>query len=139
MLFFPKSAARYLILGLFCGLAAPLAAQPLAGSEWGIVDAANTVTDASEDVFIRFEQNGVFVGNGGCNNFRGHYVTNGDAILFGPAAATMMICKDGVSAFETEFFRGLAQVRLFLREERALSLSAADGAAVMTLVQRDAD
>lgn len=131
-----KFTLPYLIAALALG-AAPLAAQTLTGSEWGPTDISGTSIESTGDVFVRFEQDGTFVGNGGCNSFRGRYVTNGDAILFGPSAATMKLCEETVSATETLFFQSLAQARIFLRNGSELGLSDADGNAVIRLSLRD--
>ena len=134
--------SRFALPTLIAGLAyaaAPLAADTLTGSEWAPVEFSGENVDASGDVFVRFEQDGVFVGNGGCNNFRGRFVTNGDAILFGPAAATMMLCPDDVSAVETQFFQSIAKARVFMRNGSVLGLSDSDGNPVMSLAQRDTD
>ena len=140
---FSKISRSCLAAALAISLASPLAAQvsgpTIAGSAWTPVDIAGTDVDASVDVFIRFDQDGTAVGNGGCNSFTGPYVTNGDAILFGPFAATMMLCQDPASATEAQFFEGLGAARTFTREGAALTLADSGGSEIMRLTERDAD
>lgn len=134
-----KSLRPTLIAGLFCALSAPLSAQSLADSAWVPVEIAGETVEAGEDVLIRFAPDGSVSGNGGCNNFSGSFVTNGDAILVGPIAATMMLCEDPYSAMEMQIFRGLEIARAYAIEGPELELSDGTGASVMTLIKRAAE
>ena len=114
-------------------------AQTLAGSEWSPVELAGVSFDPIEDIFVRFEADGRVFGHGGCNSFRSRYVTNGDAILMGPAATTMMACPERIAAQEFMFLQTLEQIRHFTRDGATLILSATEETPVMRLQQRDAD
>jgi heat shock protein HslJ len=114
-------------------------ADPLPGSEWEPVSLRAEPFAPAAEIFLRFEGDGRFFGNGGCNTFRGAFVTNGDAILFSPAASTMMACPEPILGEEHSFLRALDTVRGFERDGTRLVLRDAAGAEVLELRQRDAD
>lgn len=114
-------------------------ADMLPGSEWEPTEIQTQAVETDRDVFVRFDQDGRYFGNGGCNNMRGLFVTNGDAILFGPAAATMMACPDEIAKLEFTFLQTLGAARQFARSGTDLTLSDAQGGVIMRLRQRDWD
>lgn len=114
-------------------------AEVLPGSEWKPTEVNGVPFETQSEVFIRFEQDGRFLGNGGCNSMRGGFVTNQDAILLGPAATTMMACPDDINRQEFTFIRGLGVARFFERDGAALILKDGGGVTVMRLEQRDPD
>ncbi|ABG29935.1 META domain-containing protein [Roseobacter denitrificans] len=114
-------------------------AEMLPGSEWEPTKMQAQPFESARDVFIRFEQDGRYFGNGGCNSIRGRFVTNGDAILLGPAAATMMACPEEIMQQEFGFLQTLDSVRQFDRSGTELTLSDAAARVVMRLRQRDWD
>ena len=120
---------------------APLTAlaDPLTGSEWEPLEIAAAPFETAGDAFVRFEQDGVVFGNGGCNSCRGRYLVNGEAILFGPAASTMMACPGDIGQLEYLFLQTLDKARSFARAETDLTLSDAAGDVIMRLRQRDWD
>jgi heat shock protein HslJ len=124
------------ILFCFGGMAS---AEPLAGSEWKPIEMDGTVLEQATDAFVRFELDGNIVGNGGCNSLRGRYVTNEDAILFGPIASTMMACEDDISRIEFGFLQALAKARRYSRQDTILELVDAEGNFIVRLQQTDAD
>lgn len=124
---------------LAASLASSAAAQTLAGSEWGPVEIAGAAFEPFSETFLRFEQDGRVIGNGGCNSLRGQFVTNGNAILFGPAAMTRMACREAISKQEATFVLALQAARLFERDGVNLMLSDNEGNVVMQLRQRDPD
>ncbi len=117
----------------------PSRAEPLPGSEWAPGELSGAPVPPETDVFIRFDAEGLYFGNGGCNTFRGRYVTQSDAILLGPAAATMMACAEPVARRESDFMQALSTARFFTRDGASLTLSDADGTPVLTMDQRDRD
>ncbi|MEE4189564.1 MAG: META domain-containing protein [Roseobacter sp.] len=117
----------------------PAMAEQLPGSEWGPTELNGSAFAPIKDVFIRFDQDGRFFGSGGCNTMRGSFVTNGDAILMGPAATTMMACPEDQMKQEYEFLQALNSIRGFDRDGTTLTLSDGEGVVVMVLQQRDAD
>ena len=116
-----------------------LATERLPGSEWAPVELGGETFEPIADIFLRFEQDGRYFGNGGCNTIRGMYVTNGTAILLGPAAATMMACPEDISKQEFAFIEALMTVRDHSRDGTELTLMDNAGTVVMKLEQRDAD
>jgi heat shock protein HslJ len=114
-------------------------AEMLPGSEWGPTELNAEAFEPAAEIFLRFEQDGRYFGNSGCNTFRGSFVTNGNSILFGPGAATRMACPEPVSSQETAFLNALMQARSFERDGITLSLSDAAGTPLLTFQQRDAD
>lgn len=120
-------------------LASTAAAQMLPGSEWAPTEMNGVTIPAEPEVFLRFEQDARYFGTGGCNSIRGQFVTNGDAILFGPSAATMMACPEEIMKRENEFLKTISVARLFTRDGTTLTLSDAAGDVLMRLRQRDAD
>lgn len=121
------------------GLAGPSMAEPLPGSEWEPVAFAEAPFEPAAEIFLRFEGDARFYGSGGCNSFRGSFVTNGASVLFGPAATTMKACPDEIMQQERRFLAALESARFFDRDGTALALSDAGGAVTMRLRQRDAD
>ena len=117
----------------------PVYAETLPGSEWAPVELAGEAIVPLGDIFVRFEQDNRFFGNDGCNSIRGSFVTNGDAILFGPAAATMMACPGQIMEQGNAFTAALMAARLFSRDGVNLTLSDANGDVLIKLTQRDAD
>lgn len=120
-------------------LAAPSVAERLPGSEWEPVALADGPFEPEAEIFLRFEADGRFFGSGGCNSFRGGFVTNGTSILFGPAATTMKACPGDIMDQERRFLDTLDSARFFERDGTTLALSDAVGAVVLRLRQRDAD
>ncbi len=134
-----RKTVTVLLTALFATVVSHASAQALPGSEWGPVQLKGEDFSPEADIFLRFEDDGRYFGNGGCNTFRGRFVTNQDAILFGPSATTMMACPEEISQQEFEFLQTLATVRLFERDGLMLSLSDAEGEVVLRFNQRDAD
>lgn len=124
---------------IFLALTGAAQAEMLPGSEWAPTEMQAQPFESARDVFIRFEQDGRYFGNGGCNSIRGQFVTNGDAILFGPAAATMMACPEETMKQEFDLLQTLDSVRQFDRSGTDLTLLDTEGRVVMRLRQRDWD
>ena len=139
LLFHLLEKRTVLFAALFATVGFVVTAQVLPGSEWGPVELNGETFSPEADIFLRFEDDGRYFGNGGCNTFRGRFVTNEDAILFSPAATTMMACPDTISGQEFQFLKTLATIRLFERDGLTLDLSNADGEVVLRFTQRDAD
>ncbi len=131
-----KIATAALIAVVGCSAAAM---EMLPGSEWEPVALNGEPFEPIQEIFLRFEQDGRYFGNAGCNTIRGMYVTNDTAILLSPAAATMMACPEEISKQEFTFIQALMSVREHARDGTSLELTDAEGAVVMKLQQRDAD
>lgn len=120
-------------------LSSPGVAEGPRGSEWAPTEMSTAAFPAEPDVFLRFEQDGRYFGNAGCNSMRGQFVTNEQAILFGPAATTKMACPEPVQQLENDFLQALMSLRGFARDSTRLTLSDAAGDMVLQLRQKDAD
>jgi heat shock protein HslJ len=114
-------------------------ADRLAGSEWAPTEIASVPAHPDVEVYIQFDQDGRFAGKDGCNQMMGRYLTNENAILFGPLATTMMICVGPAADQEKPFKDALNAARQFERDGFKLTLRDAAGTVVMLLQQRDAD
>ncbi len=121
------------------GIATQVSAENLAGSEWQPSWIDGAAYTPIQETFLRFEAEGRYFGNGGCNSIRGAFVTNDTAILLGPAAATMMACPKEIAAQEFAFINALMSTRMFLRDGTDLTFKNSDGDTVLMLTQRDAD
>jgi heat shock protein HslJ len=75
-----------------------------------------------------FLPDGTMEGFGGCNNFSGQYVVDGDSIEIGPIAATMMACSDAINAFESQFLTALQSSTTWSVSSGTLDLRDGDGA-----------
>ncbi|MCU0789558.1 MAG: META domain-containing protein [Nitratireductor sp.] len=114
------------------GAGQAVAADRLAGSEWGI--------EGEDKPFIQFGSNGRVAGNSGCNRFTGAYEAAEDGSMqIGPLAATKMACPEPMMSVEAKFLSTLDEVRSFERDGTRLSLRGGDGEVLMELAQRDAD
>jgi uncharacterized lipoprotein YbaY/heat shock protein HslJ len=74
-------------------------------------------------------------GSGGCNGFQGGYVLDGASLSFGQAAATMMMCPEGMEQ-EQAFLQALAAVASWRIEGQHLELLDPGGAVVLRLEAR---
>ncbi len=131
-----KFALPFIAFALFdiaaFGSVPALAADRLAGSEWGM--------EGKDKPYIQFGSDGRVSGNSGCNRFTGGYEAAEDgSIKIGPLAATRMACPEPEMAAEAKFLAMLDAVRRFERDGIRLSLSGEDGGVLMELAQRDAD
>jgi putative lipoprotein len=71
----------------------------------GVIDNAQST--------IRFAADGTASGSGGCNNFSGKAVVDGDSIRIGPLAATKKLCVPALDDQERKFFDALERARSF--------------------------
>ncbi len=89
---------------------------------------------AGSEVTATF-QDGRVVGNAGCNNYTASYTLDGDALVIGPAATTMMACiSEELTAQETAYLNALAQVALYKVTDGTLTLLDGAGAPVLECV-----
>lgn len=116
-----------------------VAAEMLPGSEWAPTELNGENFAPLSKIFLQFDQDGRYFGNGGCNTFRGSFVTNEDAILFSPAATTRMACPEDIMQQEFDVLQALMKARYFSRDGIRLELMDQTGAPLLGMVQRDAD
>jgi heat shock protein HslJ len=131
---FDKNGAKVLEYG-----AAP--ADPLTGTTWnvtGINNGAQAVVSvaAGSTVTLAFGTDGSVSGSGGCNTYSGAVAISGDAITFGPLAATQKACDQSVMTQETQFFAGLAASKTFDVKGSTLTLRDGGGATQVTAAKQ---
>ena len=56
---------------------------------------------------LGFEPDGLLQGFGGCNDFSGEYMIDGDSITIGPLMSTFKICGGAADTFEQQLFAAL--------------------------------
>lgn len=134
-----KCVARFALLSIALVMTGPTHAEPLPGSEWQPTALHGEDFTPINEVFIRFDADGTYFGNAGCNSIRGRYVTNESAVLLSPAAATMMACPADIAQQEYDFIQALMAVRSFERDGKNLGLSSADETVILKMQQRGAD
>ncbi|MFO7168282.1 MAG: META domain-containing protein [Chloroflexota bacterium] len=88
------------------------------GVEWSLVslqDASGATQDMTgAGMTIRFEQDGMAFGSGGCNTFRGGYtVADGQQLTFSALAATLMACEQALMDRETVYLQALDDVSAY--------------------------
>lgn len=85
----------------------------LVGVEWQVdaIPGAEVMTAAPP--ILQFDGMGQITGRGGCNRFVASFELTGEALIFGPVAATRMACPGGVAEQEVAFFAALEQVTRF--------------------------
>lgn len=69
-------------------------------------------------------------GFSGCNNYTGEYRADGNALSFGPLAATLRACPDGMEQ-EQSMLRAFEDVASYAIDGDTLTLERPDGTAVM--------
>ncbi len=127
-----RAVAFAVLVGL-CGVFAA-AADELAGN-WvveeilgrGVVDDPRSTLVLGDGLAVN--------GSGGCNRFAGRRTGEGGTLLFGPLAATRMMCPPAIMEQESRYFAALALVRGHRFENGRLVLVAADGQPVLRLAK----
>jgi heat shock protein HslJ len=71
-------------------------------------------------------------GSTGCNRFSGSYELDGEALRFGPVAATRMACESGARELERAFVDMLAEVAGWRASDDRLELLGADDGVLAT-------
>jgi copper homeostasis protein (lipoprotein) len=112
---------------------------PLENSYWKLTrlrDQGVLVAEGQREPYLILRpQDHRLSGSGGCNRMTGGYRVEGEHLTFGPVAATMMACPDGM-ATERAFFETLGEVRSFRIEGEHLELLDAAGASLARLERR---
>lgn len=71
-----------------------------------------------------------FAATAGCNTMIGSYTLEGDALSFGPVAATLMACPEPLDAFEAQLGAALENTAAVTGDGHRLQLRDADGVAL---------
>lgn len=92
----------------------------------------NAIPTSGSEVTAEFIQ-GEINGAGGCNNYFGSYVVEGNTITIGPLGSTMMLCQpQQVMEQEAAYFAALESAATYAVVENQLILSNTDGQPVVT-------
>ena len=119
------------------------ATKPIAlpGSAWDVVN-YNNGNQAVVSVIIGssitavFQEDGMLVGNAGCNNYSASYEYDGDTINIGPAATTRMACSEpeGIMEQEAQYLAALETAATYKIDAERMEMRTADGAKVAGFV-----
>lgn len=108
-----------------CANSAPRA--DLSGSSWAVESVAGEPVSGPT---IEFAQDRIS-GTGGCNRFFGGYSVEDGRISFTGVGATRMACEPEIMAREDQFFTALNAAQSYNREGDRLTLTGANGRAVV--------
>lgn len=140
-------AGQLQLLGADGAVVAGLAPQPqgVAGTAWRVTGYNNgrqavVSVLGGTTLTMAFSADGRVSGSAGCNNYMGDYASSGDALSFGPAATTRMMCAapEGIMEQEQLFLKALESVATLRREGDRAELRRADGALAISLVREAA-
>ncbi|PJF27005.1 MAG: hypothetical protein CUN53_05700, partial [Phototrophicales bacterium] len=99
--------------------------SPLPGTAWQLVS-LDGATPAGV-ITLRFDDEGRATGSGGCNQFGGGYVVEGDGIQFSQVITTERAClNDDVMAQESAFYAALSEAVLFSLNDDELTITYGD-------------
>ncbi len=101
--------------------------------QWRVEAIDGEPASAKAEVTIAIGTDGRATGSGGCNRFTGSVKVEGDAISFGPAAATRMMCEPEISNQEARFFQTLEKIRSWTWDGPRLTLLDGAGKTVLRL------
>jgi heat shock protein HslJ len=112
-------------------------ANPLVGA-WevtGYNDGAGALVSVAigTEVTARFGADGVLEGSGGCNDYSGSYVLEGERLSIGPLATTRKACDEPVMEQEARFLAALQATSGYRLEPHIVMLILPDGASGVSL------
>jgi heat shock protein HslJ len=100
----------------------------IVGPEWRVEEIAGAPVSGESPITLKLDAGGGASGRGGCNSYGGSYALAGDALHFGPMAATRMACAPALMDQEQRYFDTLAKVeRYAVADDGALLLETGDG------------
>jgi heat shock protein HslJ len=117
-------------------LTSPVTATGLEGVSWSL-DSYLSPEGQTENVLNYTEitalfESGRVSGNGGCNNYAGSYVTEGNNINISQLLSTMMFCGDNISAQESNYLMNLQKAATYSISDNLLKMSDANGTVTLT-------
>lgn len=74
---------------------------------------------------------GAVSGSGGCNSYRGSYVTDGEKINVSGVLSTLMFCYDNISAQESEYLMNLQKAATYNISGNLLRMSDSNGSVIL--------
>ena len=104
----------------------------LASTSWKLTELGGKpfTNPPEQQITLAFDASGRVSGSGTCNRYNGPYEQNGNALSFGPAAATRMMCLDMKT--EDAYFAMLPKVASFARQGDLLTFFDKEGSALAT-------
>jgi heat shock protein HslJ len=114
----------------------PATATSLEGVSWSL-DSYLSPEGQTEDVLNYTEITALFElgrvsGNGGCNNYAGDYVTEGNNINISGMLSTMMFCYDNISSQESVYLQNLQNAATYSISDSLLKMMDANGTETLT-------
>lgn len=109
----------------------------LFGISWRVVEIAGEPVDAGIEITLELDDDGTFIGIGGCNRYFGTArLGEAGALAFGEVGSTRMACADPVMEHERQYFAALGQVATTALAADTLELQDAQGATLVRLERR---
>jgi heat shock protein HslJ len=103
-------------------------AATIVGPVWVAEDIAGVAATGEAPITLQLGADGRASGRGGCNGYGGAYTLAGDALSFGPLAATRMACAPALTDQEQRYFDTLEKVaRYAVADDGALLLTTGEG------------
>jgi heat shock protein HslJ len=104
------------------------APEAIVGPVWVAEDIAGAPVSGDARITLQLGADGRVSGRGGCNGYGGSYTLAGDALTFGPLAATKMACAPALMDQEQRYFDTLAKVTHYaVADDGALLLETGEG------------
>ncbi len=114
----------------------PKTATSLEGVHWSLDSYLNTegmtVNVLNYTEITALFESGRVTGNGGCNNYAGSYVTEGNNITISQLLSTMMFCYDNISSQETVYLLNLQKSTEYSISNGLLTMNDANGTVLLT-------
>jgi heat shock protein HslJ len=101
--------------------------NPLANTYWSLQTLNVNQIPVGVLQTIRFSAANTTTGNGGCNQFNGPYVVNGQSLRIGPLTSTSMACEDNISTQEQAYLQALQSTASFEQSGNQLILRDGSG------------
>jgi heat shock protein HslJ len=112
----------------------------LTGQVWALTELLGKPPVAGTGVSAEFTTDGKLSGSAGCNRYAGSYTVSGSNLTIAtPLASTMMMCDPDVMGQETLYLITLGEARTFSVKGDKLTLTGADGKALVTYKAQSQD
>lgn len=114
----------------------PETATSLEGVSWSL-DSYLNMEGQMENVLPYTEitalfESGQVSGNGGCNNYAGSFVTEGNNITISQLLSTMMFCYDNISSQESVYLLNLQKAATYNVSDSLLRMMDVNGTVILT-------